>query len=462
LKVLIIDDDVDICYLLNDFLKSENIEAETAFDGATGLKKLEKTKHDVVLCDFRLPDFDGLDMVGKIKGIHSAAQVIIITGYSDVKIAVNAMKKGVYEYVTKPIYPDEILHTIKSAFDAFKNKTVETEEIEKKGASMKNNGSASPIQKFEYVEGSDDRSANLHRLMKMVAPTNMSCLILGESGTGKEYVAKRLHELSLRQRQPFVALDCGAIPADLASSELFGHVKGSFTGALKDKKGHFEMANSGTLFLDEVGNLSYENQIKLLRVLQERVIKRVGGAKDIPVDVRIISATNEDLIDAVNKGEFREDLYHRLNEFKLEVAPLRQRVGDIEVFAKYFLKQANLDLNKQIEGFSPEATTLLNKHQWPGNLREMKNIVKRAVLMEQNDKISAEVLPSEIGNPEFSSSLSSNTELPLNLKEAVEEVEKRTIAKVLEIVKNNKSKAAQMLGVDRKTLYNKLNQYNLQ
>ncbi|MBI1184411.1 response regulator [bacterium] len=448
IKVLIADDDVDICYLLSDFLRSNNMQVETAFNGASALEKLKKVNYDVVLCDFRLPDSDGFEMTEKIKAINPAIQVIIITGYSDVKVAVKVMKLGVFEYVTKPIYPEEILHSIKQA-------------MEKKGVSSKTPASSTP-DKFEFVQGEDQRSEQLMNLVKLVGPTDMTCLICGESGTGKEYVAKKLHYASPRKQQPFVALDCGAIPADLASSELFGHVKGSFTGAVGNKKGHFELANGGTLFLDEIGNLSYDNQMKLLRVLQERVIKRVGGAKDIPVDVRIIAATNENLELATRKGAFREDLYHRINEFKLEITPLRYRKADIEIFAKHFMQKANAQLNRNIKGFSPEAMNKLKQHQWPGNLRELQNVVKRAILMAETDWVELQNLPAELGEEVLHEANTDGfDENTLDLKVLVGRTETRAIRKALNMSNHNKSKTAELLGVDRKTLYNKLKQYNI-
>lgn len=453
-KVLIIDDDTDICFLLKEFLKTNKYSADTAFDGKTGLKKLKTEKYDVVLCDFRLPDCDGFELFDKVRLEITQIPFVFITGYSDVKIAVKAMKKGVFEYVTKPILPEEILHTIQQA-------------IKSNGQTQHNNKSSDkktePINQsdFSYVEGTDAKSVQVNKLISLVGPTDMSVLILGESGTGKEYVAKKLHLASERKNMPFIALDCGAIPANLASSELFGHVKGSFTGAINNKKGHFELANGGTLFLDEIGNLSYENQVMLLRVLQEKLIKQVGGSKDIAVDVRIIAATNEDLGNAINKGEFREDLYHRINEFSIEIAPLRKRVKDIELFAQHFLKIANKNLNKQIEGFETAALDKMKQHSWSGNLRELQNVIKRAVLMAQNNKIKVENLPTELGINFNCKTSDNNTIDSLNLKEIVENAEKTTIQKALIETNFNKSKTANLLGVDRKTLYNKLNQYNI-
>jgi two-component system response regulator HydG len=287
----------------------------------------------------------------------------------------------------------------------------------------------------------------------LVAPTPLSVLISGESGTGKEYVARSIHALSPRADSPFIAVDCGAIPNELVASEFFGHVKGSFTGAIADKIGHFESANGGTLFLDEVGNLSYSTQIQLLRTLQERLIKPVGSSREIPVDVRIIAATNENLQLAQEQGNFREDLYHRLNEFQIIVPPLRERREDIMLFVNHFLKQANLVLGKCISGFEPAVETVFMDYGWPGNLREMKNVVKRATLLASGQLITINEIPAEIINPQKKED---------QFKLFNQENESELIIKVLESVGYNKSKAARLLKIDRKTLYNKLELYNIE
>ena len=335
-KILIIDDDREICLLLRKYLTKKGFETHEALSGKEAEKWLKKQEVDLILCDFKLPDYNGLEMLEKIKIIRPAAKVIIITGYSDVRIAVEALKKGAFEYVTKPLYPDEIMLTIINA--------LETEH--KQAAPVPKKPSRPEASKTDFISGKSLSAQKVNKHIELIAPTDMSVIILGETGTGKEYVARAIHQKSARSGAPFIAVDCGALPKDLAGSELFGHVKGAFTGALRDKKGCFELANEGTLFLDEIGNLSYENQIKLLRVLQERKVKPLGGSQERKVDVRIIVATNEDLKTAVRKGEFREDIYHRLNEFKIELSPLRERKEDIEVFALHFLKLANEQLRK--------------------------------------------------------------------------------------------------------------------
>lgn len=460
-KILIVDDEADICLLLKKFFTKNGFEAHTASNGEEAIQFL-KTKHaDLVICDFKLPDYNGLEILQKIKIINSGIQVIMITGYSDVRIAVDALKKGAYDYVTKPLYPEEILHTVQNALKA-EPKQVVTDSGNK---SKKSLPVANQMNGADYIVGESPQALNVQKHIELIAPTDMSVVILGETGTGKEYVAKSIHRMSKRKGQPFVALDCGALPEELAASELFGHIKGSFTGAINDKEGCFERANGGTLFLDELGNLSYENQIKLLRVLQERYVRRVGGAKDIAVDVRVIVATNENLKSAVREGEFREDLYHRVNEFSIELAPLRDRGEDIALFAEQFLKQANQQLDKSVEGFEPAAQQILNRHHWHGNLRELGNVVKRAVLLCQGKKIDESCLPSELVHPENEEhteiAIDMNGSIPSSLKAVVEQAEKTAILEVLKKTNNNKSKTAELLEVDRKTLYNKIAQYDI-
>jgi two-component system response regulator HydG len=454
-SILIIDDDPDICLLLKKYFTKKGFEALTASTGSEGITQLKKTRTDVVLCDFKLPDYNGIEILQKIKIIDPSIQVIIITGYSEVRTAVDALKKGAFEYVTKPLYPDEILLTVKSALEKGSD-----EDSQPKSTKHKANRKS-----LEFVQGNSRQSLIIQKHIELIAPTDMTVVILGETGTGKEYVARAIHDKSKRKDAPFVAIDCGALPKELAGSELFGHVKGAFTGAIQDKKGCFELADKGTLFLDEIGNLSYENQMKLLRVLQENMIKKLGGTKEIPVDVRIIVATNENLVDAVRAGDFREDIYHRFNEFKIEISPLRERSEDIITFANYFLNLANDQLNKEIEGFEDAALSHLKHYYWHGNLRELRNVVKRAVLLCQDKKIGAAQLPIEITQPLLDENqdinVSFNGSIPQSLKVVVEQAEKKAILEVLKYTNNNKSKTAEMLDVDRKTLYNKLKTYKI-
>lgn len=308
------------------------MQVSKAFSAAKGLEILRKEDIDLVLCDFRLPDAEGMQVLQQIKTLKPSVAVIIITGYSDVKVAVKCIRLGAFDYVTKPIHPEEILITLNKAFDSVAPSN--SEEPKKVTAKPQNTS----VQSAAFVQGVSPQSLQVKKSIALVAPTDMSVVVTGETGTGKEYVAKSIHQSSARKDGVFMALDCGALPKEIAASELFGHKKGAFTGALSDKIGAFEAANGGTLFLDEVANLTYDNQVKLLRVLQERKIRRIGDTKDRKVDVRIIAATNENLWNKAQEGEFREDLYHRLNEFSIQLSPLRERPAEIEQFAHFFIQ----------------------------------------------------------------------------------------------------------------------------
>src|ERR1700761_1904049 len=356
-KILIIDDEVNVSLLLSKFLTRNGFDVTTAATGTSGMEFLKDGSFDLVLCDFRLEDTDGREMLKNIKTQYPKTGVIIITGYSDIKMAVELIKMGAYDYITKPLYPDEILNTISKAIETH-HALVEDKEPTAAIAAPTSADKSSKEQKKqafanEFVLGTSKVSKELLRQIDLVSPTNYSVIILGESGTGKESVAKSIHLNSPRHNQPFIAMDCGSLTKELAASEFFGHEKGSFTGALYTKIGHFEMANGGTLFLDEVGNLSYEIQAALLRTVQERKVKRIGSTKEIDLDVRIIVATNENLQDAIQKGKFREDLYHRFNEFGIFMPPLRERGNDIMLLADYFLKMSNVELGRNVTSFSP-------------------------------------------------------------------------------------------------------------
>ncbi|MDQ6812232.1 MAG: sigma-54 dependent transcriptional regulator, partial [Bacteroidota bacterium] len=397
-KILVIDDDVDMCLLLKRFLTKNGYEVALAHNGKKALEELENSEPNLVLCDFRLEDFDGKELLIKIKERYPRTPVIIVTGYSDIKVAVDVMKLGAYDYVTKPLFPDEILLSIKSALQKSATKQENIATVIMPDDDSKNGNKSKFITSGQYIFSDSAEFKNILKQIDLVSPTNYSILIYGESGSGKEAIAQEIHKRSKRKDMPFVAIDCGALSKELAGSELFGHEKGSFTGALNQKIGNFEIANGGTIFLDEVANLSYDVQVALLRVVQERKMRRIGGNKDIDLDVRIIIASNERLLDAAKKGKFREDLYHRFNEFSIEVPPLRERKYDIMIFAKHFLKLTNDELAKNIKGFSPEVESIFKTYVWPGNLRELKNVVKRATLLCDTEYIMPTVLPFEITN----------------------------------------------------------------
>jgi len=445
-KILLIEDDISFCKLLERFLIKKEYEVTIAFSADEARLAIKKESFDLILTDLRLPDSDGIGLMKEFKNSNPEIPVILMTGYSDVNTAVKAIKNGAADYISKPFNPDEVLLVITNALQS--ETTVEETPLKEKKVQKKPTTSS----ENEFVKGISVASKKLLDHIQLVSPTDMSVLIIGESGTGKEIIAKSIHQQSNRKNNNFIAVDCGAIPKELAASEFFGHLKGSFTGAISDKMGYFEAANGGTLFLDEIGNLSYENQIQLLRALQERKIKPVGSNKEINVDIRIITATNEDLREAVKNGDFREDLYHRINEFSIQSPSLTDRGEDLMVFADYFLEKANQQLNKDIIGFSPEVVAIFQNYSWPGNLRELQNCVKRATLLSRGDYIESDVLPVEF----FQIQKQSNTG-----NFSLSENEKEAIIHALSKAQNNKSEAAKLLKITRKTLYNKLKQYNI-
>ncbi len=484
-KIVVVDDEADICFLLKRFLSKNDFIVETAQNGKDGLALIESISPDLVMTDFRLGDITGTELLTTIKSKRPNVPVLIITGYSDIKVAVNVMKLGAYDYITKPLFPDEILVTVKKAIADAEASENEQQQYVAPSSSDGQSEPAKPARKNQsrtkagYIMGNSDVSDNLFRQVDLVAPTNFSVIIYGESGSGKEAIAQEIHNRSRRKDMPFVAMDCGAISKELAGSELFGHEKGSFTGALQTKIGHFELANGGTLFLDEVSNLSYEIQVALLRVVQERKMRRIGGSKEIDLDVRIIVASNERLLDSARNGKFREDLYYRFNEFTIEVPALRNRKDDMMLFAGAFLETTNAELGKNVRGFSEEVKNDFLNYSWPGNLRELKNVIKRATLLSDGELIEEKALPFEIVNykrlkdlddepsPSVSQSaslLSDNAdgeETKPSLKTVANEAEYDMIMQVLRDVNFNKSKAARLLNIDRKTLYNKMKQFDI-
>jgi two-component system response regulator HydG len=462
-RILIIDDDTDICALLSRFLTKNGYDTDTAQTGNKGLAKIKESFFDIVFCDYRLGDKDGSEVLTAIKEQSPSTIVLIITGYSDIKTAVNVIKLGAYDYITKPLIPDEVLNVITNSLN---QSASGSEKFSDEPSHSKKDKPASSSFNNKFYVGKSAPTKELYRQIEIVAPTNYSIILYGESGTGKEVIAKTIHEYSDRRDKPFIAMDCGTISKELSGSELFGHVKGAFTGALGDKEGHFELANGGTLFLDEVANLSYDIQAALLRVIQERKFKRVGGTKEMNSDVRIIVASNENLQDAYQKGKFREDLYHRFNEFSINLPPLRKRKDDTEPLANFFLEKTNGELGKSIEGFEENVIQLFLNYPWPGNLRELRNVVRRAVLLTDSGKITDKTLPYEITNfneafrpAETSAVFDNSIPVSSDLKNTTAKAEYQAIINVLKEVNNNKTKAAEILNIDRKTLYNKIKNY---
>lgn len=441
-SILIVEDDLVFSTMMKTWLTKKGFQVDTASANTRARKLLAEHTYDLILSDLRLPDQDGIHLLTWLREQSCHTPFIIMTSYAEIQSAVQAMKHGASDYIAKPIHPDELLNKIKE--------NIGKPEIP--AADLQEKTSTPFTQNF--LEGESEAAHQLFNYVRLVAPTQMSVLITGSSGTGKEYVAHRIHELSKRNGKPFIAIDCGSIPKELAASEFFGHIKGSFTGALADKTGAFEEANGGTLFLDEIGNLGYEVQVQLLRALQERRIRRIGSTKEIEVDVRLLCATNENLKEGIAKGTFREDLYHRINEFTLRMPDLKERPEDILLFANFFLDQANRELERNLIGFDAEASKALQRYTWPGNLRQLKNTVKRATLLAQGDFITLNELGEEI-----LTSPSAPASESFNLHD--EGLEKQRIQHALHRTGYNKTKAAQLLGIDRKTLYNKMKLYNI-
>ncbi|MBT8256296.1 MAG: sigma-54 dependent transcriptional regulator [Bacteroidia bacterium] len=446
-NILIVEDDIAFLRMLTTFLERKDYTVTAVSTVEEAMMHISGSNFPMIITDLKLPDGTGLSLLEFAKERSPKSSVIMMTGYAAVSTAVQAIKKGALDYISKPFRPEELLMVMEQVQieDTKNESTIEP--------SKQSTHQTSPnFINVGFVVGISEASKKFHQYLKLVGPTNMGVLIIGESGTGKEVAAQAIHQYSNRRENNFVAVDCGAIPKEIAASEFFGHLKGSFTGAVGDKKGHFEAAHKGTLFLDEVGNLSYENQIHLLRALQERKIKPVGSNEEIDVDVRIITATNEDLMQAVSAGTFREDLYHRLNEFSVHIPSLAERKEDLFLFTEFFLDEANTALQKQVMGLQPEVERAFKKYNWPGNLRELKNVIKRAVLLSPGDYIPLDVIPREVISY-------SEEKKPKDFSKTTHE--KELILSALKEASFNKSKAAKLLNITRKTLYNKIEQYNL-
>lgn len=437
LSILIVEDDITFSLMLTTWLGKKGFVVRSSSSVSDAKRRLGEEAFDLVISDLRLPDSDGIDLLKWLKSTHPSLPLIMMTSYAEIQTAVQAMKLGAADYIAKPLNPDELLGRIR-----------ELAHVEEKAPARVPVPSAPDL----YIEGQSQAARQLYEHVRLVAPTDMSVLVTGASGTGKEYIARRIHEQSNRSKAPFVAVDCGAIPKELAASEFFGHVKGSFTGAIENKTGAFVAAQGGTIFLDEIGNLTYEVQVQLLRALQERKVKPIGSNQEIAINVRLISATNENLRQAIEKGDFREDLYHRINEFTIRIPDLKERKEDLLLFANHFLDLANSELQKDIIGFDNDTMQLFQSYSWPGNLRQMKNVIKYATLLATGRYITRKELPEE---------LTENLLSHANIQLKNVEHERDLIRKALQECGNNKTRAAQLLGIDRKTLYNKLKIYQL-
>lgn len=460
-KILIVDDDQDLRFNLSNVLKEEGFEVITAAEGRGALKILKGNCPDLVLLDLRLSDMDGIKILGKMKEFNHNLAIIMLTAYSDVKDAVRAMRLGAYDYISKPFDNEELILTIEKALST-QNLSREVETLRRK---------LDERLAIKEVTGESPQIKKLLKQVGVVAPTDLTVIIQGESGTGKELIANLIHQKSLRKDKPFIPIDCGAIPETLMEGELFGHEKGAFTGADSQKEGKFEQANGGTIFLDEIANLSYGMQAKLLRVIQERRLQHLGGREDIKIDVRLIAASKINLSEAMRQGKFRDDLFHRLNEFLIEIPRLCERKEDIPILSKYFLEEANQELNKKIQEITSETMRILLSYHWPGNVRELKNTIKRAVLLASSNYLTpAEILlettdsshPAPMHQGGANPVLGETTSLKEMVKKAGTEIEKEVIKEALIKTGGNKSKAAKLLKIERMTLYSKIKEFGLE
>ena len=442
-EILIIDDVVTLGLMLKTWFTKKGFQVRTTINIGDAKKAIQEQKPELIISDLRLPDGSGLDLIKWVKERYDDIVIIVMTSYADIQTAVDCIRAGAYDYVAKPLNPEEVLKKILS----FENP--EGKKIPQSHYSSGNTG-----QNIRFIRGNSTEYKKVFEYVDLVAPTNLSVFIKGDSGVGKEYVARLIHEKSQRAAGPFVPVDCGVMSKELSASDFFGHVRGSFTGAIQDKKGHFAEANKGTLFLDEVGNLSVDTQMQLLRVLQEKKIKPVGANKEIPVDVRVVTATNEDMEKAIAAGRFRSDLFHRLNEFMIQVPTLEDCKEDISLYAHHFLKMANQEMDRDVIGFDEKTLELFQAYDWPGNIRELKNAVFRLTLVTQEQIIQADLLKETlpyIYDYQYAESLR-----PKETKE------RERIIEALKKADYNKSKAAELLEIDRKTLYKRMSVYNIE
>jgi len=457
-RVLVVDDDKNICILLSSLVEREGFEALVAEDGEMALKMIRSEDPDLLLLDIIMPGMDGMEVLRQAKDLDRELPVVLITGYADVQGAVKAMKAGAYDYLPKPFNDHEVIRVIHRALA---DRGLKKEVKELSSRLQENTG-------LREIMGPSDAVARLISEVTLVAESDFSVVIVGETGSGKEVIAQAIHQSSLRSKEPFIPVDCGAIPETLLESELFGHEKGAFTDADRQKVGRFESAQGGTLFLDEISNMPLSSQAKLLRTLQEKKIYRVGGTKPIDVNVRLLVASNQDLYELADLGSFRKDLFYRLNEFSIKIPPLRERKDDIPYLAKRFLDQANKELNKKIKGFSESALNLLFSYNWPGNVRQLRSAIRRAVLLaeeivsENHLEIKRVDVPGMAFTPKVEGAPWKNLSLKAIIQESVNAVEREVLREVLKSTGGNKAKAARLLQIDYKTIHGKVKKFGIQ
>lgn len=448
-RILIIDDEESFRHMLSVILKREGFDVETVANGEEGLEKISTSTFDQILCDIRMPRMDGLEFLKETQKLGLESTIIMMSAYGTVDTAIEAMKMGAYDYISKPFKPDEIILTLKKAD--------ERERLRKENELLRKT-----VQRevsFENIVSKNEKMLKIFEVIKKVAPYKSTILITGESGTGKELIARAIHYHSERSKNLFVPVNCGAIPANLLESELFGHVKGAFTDAHRSKKGLFEEADNGTLFLDEIGELPLQLQVKLLRVLQDGEIRRVGDSKSIKIDVRIVAATIKDLSKEVNEGRFRDDLFYRLNVLHINLPPLRERKEDIPLLVKHFIHKYNQSLEKNIKGIDSEALEAMINYRWTGNVRELENTIERAIVLADGENIGLEHLPIEIKNPRMETPITPLEEEDYSIKKASKQLEINLIKKALKKTKGNHTQAARLLEISHRALLYKIKEY---
>jgi len=450
-RVLIVDDEGGMRHMLSVLLEREGYHIDTALDGQDGLAKIKDQDYDLVLCDIRMPQMDGLSFLEAAKGLRRDLPVIMMSAFGNVDTAIEAMKKGAYDYVSKPFKADEILLRLKR-LTAQESMALENETLKK---------ALTRQTSFNNIIARSPRMIEIFDTIRKIADYKTTVLITGESGSGKELIARAIHYNSPRANKPFIAINCSAIPETLLESELFGYMKGSFTGAAKDKKGLFEEAHGGTLFLDEVGDLPVPLQVKLLRAIQEEEVRRVGSSSNIKIDVRLITATLKDLAEEIKKGTFREDLYYRLNVLPIHIPPLRERKEDIPLLVEHFLEKFAKEMKKPVSGYQPECLEALTDYSWPGNVRELENTVERALVLETGDQLTVQHLPDLIRNQEVNPAIKAAAN-ELSIKKMMAIMEQELIKKALEKTNGNRTWAAKLLEISHRALLYKIKRYGLE
>ena len=449
-KILVLDDERSLCELLKVVFQKEGYEVLTTPSAKKAIEIAQGDDIDVVVSDIKLPEMNGLEVLKRLRKIKPELPVLMITAYGTIKEAVEALKMGAYDYIIKPFDVEELKVIVAKA--------LETKRLQDENVRLRKE--LKDKYSLESMIGKSKKMQEIYSLIEKTAPTETTVLIQGESGTGKEMAARAIHYLSLRREKPFVTINCGALPESLLESELFGHVKGAFTDAVTDKKGMFEVADKGTLFLDEVGEMSPITQVKLLRALQERKIRRVGGTEEIPIDVRIISATNQDLKKKIKEGSFREDLYYRLNVLSLEMPPLRERKEDIPLLVNHFLQKYCQKLGRGMKRVAPEVYNIFESYPWPGNIRELENVIERVVAIEERETITTSCLPKELLQPE-------KREIDLEIKpgfklnETIEAITRDYVQKALEMSRGKLKEAAELLGVNYRSIRYLVDKFDL-